>query len=183
MRVAVAVVDSDMTGECCGWMDLHERAGIGVEVMELGLDTVDGGNGLRGQGLAGGAGGGEATLVEEGDVIGVAKGEIDIMEYGADAEAGGSGELVGVSEDGVLMAQVEGGGWFIEQEPAGGCVRFVLCGTTGEDIELGENACEVHPLFFASGEGRVAPVGQTFEADSGEGTTGGVMIGLALPTA
>ncbi len=156
-------------------MDKREGCpGVGEEV---GVNVVNSFDRLGGKGFGGISGGGDASIGEKDDAIGVSDGEVEVMEDGAGTEAVVANEFPDGPEKGVLIAEVEGGGRFVEEEPGRSGGFPVL------EVQLGEDACEVDALAFTAGEGGIAPVAQGEKLDSGEGGLGGLAVVWGLPSA
>ena len=71
--------------------------------MHLRMDAVNARNDRRLEGLMGRPGGSDAPLTEEEHVVGVAQGEVEIMEDGDHGGPAGKGQTTGVGKDGVLV--------------------------------------------------------------------------------
>ena len=152
------------------------KGGLGVGE-EVGVDVVDCSDRFGGEGNGGFTGGGDASFGEEDDPVGVGNGEVEVVEDGAGAKAVVLNQFADGAEEGVLVAEVEGCGGLVEEEPGGGRGLPVL------EVELGEDAGEVDALAFPAGEGGIAPVAHGEELDGGKGGLAGIPVLWGFPSA
>ena len=90
-------------------------AGVGLD--EDG-EAVDGADGVGREDVGGRAGGVQGAGLEEEHVVGVLRGEVQVVQDGEDAHAVVVGEAAREAEDAVLVREVEAGGGLVEEEVA-----------------------------------------------------------------